>query len=245
MLASLVRNIWAPKNSIDPKKITMISIMPCTAKKYEVQRPEFNHETDFVLTTIELEKLIKQMNIDFVSLEGSDFDAPLGISTGAAAIFGRTGGVMEAALRTAADWLEGKDLQEFEYVQTRGMETKKEAVLRLAGKEIKICVVHTLGEARRLMEQIRTGTSPYHFIEIMACYGGCIGGGGQPPYPNDAVLRKRVEALSVVDKGLPFRKSHHNPAVLAFYKEHIGEFGGEEAHTLLHTHYTNRSNDYI
>jgi iron only hydrogenase large subunit-like protein len=245
MLSSLVKNIWAPKQNIDPINVFMVDIMPCTAKKFECHRPEFTGDTNVVLTTVELARLISLMNIDFINLPDSDFDAPMGISTGAGAIFGHTGGVMEAALRTAADWIENKDLQTIEYTQIRSMETKKEATLTLAGKEIKICVVHTLGEARKLMEDIRNKKSPYHFIEIMACFGGCIGGGGQPAYPTKEVLGKRVEALFKVDSSLPFRKSHKNPAVLEFYKENVGEFGNEKAHKLLHTHYVDRSKEYI
>ncbi len=246
MLSSIVKHLWAPKNNIDPKNIVMVDIMPCTAKKFEVSRPEFDGDTDVSLTTVELAKLIKQMNIDFVNLPESDFDAPLGLSTGAAAIFGHTGGVMEAALRTAADWLEGKDLQQIDYVQVRSMETKKEATLTLAGHEIKICVVHTLGEARKLLDEIKAGTSPYHFIEIMACYGGCIGGGGQPYHPTKEILDKRVEALFKVDSSLKYRKSHQNPAVIQFYKDYeVGGYGSECAHKLLHTKYYDRSKEFL
>ncbi len=244
MLSSLVKNIWAKQNKIK-YPISMVSVMPCTAKKFECQRDEFVGDTDLVLTTVELANLIKQMNIDFRKLPDSQFDTPLGLSTGAAAIFGRTGGVMEAALRTAADWLEGKELKEIDYKEVRGMKTKREARLKLAGKEIKICVVHTLGEARELLEQIRQGKSPYHFIEIMACYGGCIGGGGQPALPTEEKIRKRINALSSVDAHSNFRKSHKNPAVLLFYKDNIGEFGGKKAHELLHTRYKNRKDEFI
>lgn len=245
MLSSLVKNVWAKKIKINPKNISMVAIMPCTAKKYECLREEYKGDTDHVLTTVELAKLIKQMNIDFKNLADAEFDNPMGLSTGAGVIFGRSGGVMEAALRTAADWIEDKDIKSFEYNQVRGMETKKEATLTLAGKEVRICVVHTLGEARQLMEQIRKGESPYHFIEIMACYGGCIGGGGQPALPAKELLAKRMEAIAKVDTKAPMRKSHKNPAVQLFYKESVGKYGGTKAHKLLHTHYVNRQDEFV
>ncbi|MFH0875749.1 MAG: [FeFe] hydrogenase, group A [archaeon] len=164
MLSSLVKHVWAPKQNIDPNDITMVAVMPCTAKKYECQRSEMTGDTDVVLTTVELAKLIKEMNIDFARIEDDMFDNPLGESTGAAAIFARSGGVMEAALRTAADWVEGKDLKNIEYTQVRGLETKKEATVTVAGIDLKICVVHTLSEARKIMDDIKAGKSPYHFI---------------------------------------------------------------------------------
>jgi iron-only hydrogenase group A len=240
ILASLIKTYYAEKAGLKPEDIVLVDIMPCTAKKFEIARPELKKDADFVLTTVELGKLLKTMNVDFTNLKDSDFDRPLGESTGAGAIFGHTGGVMEAALRTAADWLSGKDLQKINYQEIRGMETCKEAELSIGGKTVKICVVHTLGEARRLMNDIRAGKSPYHFIEIMACYGGCIGGGGQPRPASRANLVKRTAALVREDEGKSLRKSHQNPAVLALYKEYLGEFGSEKAHKLLHTKYTKR-----
>ncbi|MBW2975151.1 [FeFe] hydrogenase, group A [Candidatus Woesearchaeota archaeon] len=243
ILASLVRKYYAKKIGKDPKDIILVDIMPCTAKKYEILRPEFNGETDFVLTTVELAKLLKQLNVDFANLPDSDFDSPLGFSTGAADIFGHSGGVMEAALRTAADTISGQDLQKIDYQQIRGMEEVKEAELEIAGKKIRVCVVHTMGAARKLLEQIKNGKSPYHFIEIMACYGGCIGGGGQPPPHSREVLKKRVKALIKVDEGKKLRKSHKNPAVIKLYKEYLGKPGSEKAHKLLHTKYFKK--DYV
>ncbi|MFH0861948.1 MAG: NADH-dependent [FeFe] hydrogenase, group A6 [Candidatus Altiarchaeota archaeon] len=240
IMASLIKTYYAEKIGKDPKDIVLIDIMPCTAKKFEIQRPEFAGEADYVLTTVELAKLIKQYSIDFLNLEPSKFDNPMGIATGAGDIFGRSGGVMEAALRTVADMVTGEDLSNVEYLPVRGMETMKEATLNLAGKEVRICVVHTLGEARKLMDQIKDGKSPYHFIEIMACYGGCVGGGGQPTPHRKEILAKRAEALNIEDKGKMLRKSHQNPAVLQLYKDYLGEFGSERAHKLLHTKYTNR-----
>jgi len=240
ILASLIKTYYAEKIGKKLEDIILVDIMPCTAKKYEILRPEFVGEADFVLTTVELGKLIKQMNIDFEKLPDTEFDNPLGESTGAGVIFGRSGGVMEAALRTAADWLEAKPLDKIEYKSIRGMETMKEAKLMLAGKEVRICVVHTLGEARKLLEQIKEGKSSYHFIEIMACYGGCIGGGGQPRPTNKERLLKRMEAINKEDKRKKVRKSHENPSALKIYKEYLGEFGGERAHKLLHTSYSKK-----
>ncbi len=241
IIASLVKTYYSKKIKKDPKDIVLVDIMPCTAKKYEILRPEFKGEADFVLTTVELAKLLKQLNVDFLHLPDSKFDEPLGFSTGAGDIFGRTGGVMEAALRTAADWLSGKELREIDYTKIRGMDEVKEAELEIAGKKLKICVVHTMGAARRLLEQIKKGKSPYHFIEIMACYGGCIGGGGQPPPHNKKTLAKRVQALIKVDEGKKIRKSHKNPALIKLYKEYLGKPGSERAHRLLHTRYFEKS----
>ncbi len=240
MLSSLVKTYFAKKIKKKPEDIILVDIMPCTAKKYEIKRPEFTGEADYVLTTVEIAKLLKQLNVDFVNLHNTDFDHPLGESTGAGAIFGRTGGVMEAAIRTAADFISGKDLKEIEYKQVQGMDHVKEATLKLAGKEIKIGVVHTLGEARKIMEDIKAGTSPYHFIEIMACYGGCIGGGGQPRPHDDITLMKRAKALNKEDKSKKIRKSHKNPTALKLYKDYLGVPGGKKAHKLLHTYYTKK-----
>lgn len=245
MLSSLIKHVWAPAENMKVADIKVVGVMPCTAKKYECQREEFNGDTDAVLTTVELARLIKLMNIDFVNLKDSDFDHPLGLASGAGAIFGHTGGVMEAALRTAADWIENKDVQKIDYEKVRSMETKKEATLSIGGMDVKICVVHTLGEARKLLEEIKEGKSPYHFIEIMACYGGCIGGGGQPSYPTKELLNKRVNALFDVDSKSKYRKSHKNPEVLDFYKKYVGDFGGEIAHKLLHTKYKDRSKEFV
>jgi len=240
IVASLIKTYYAKKIKKDPKEMILVDIMPCTAKKYEILRPEFKGEADFVLTTVELAKLLKQLNVDFVNLPDSEFDNPLGFSTGAADIFGHTGGVMEAALRTAADTLAGEDLKEIDYKGIRGMKEIKEAELSIAGKKIKICVVHTLGAARKLLDQIKNGKSPYHFIEIMACYGGCIGGGGQPPPHNKETLAKRTKALIHVDEEKKYRKSHKNPAVIKLYKEYLGKPGSERAHKLLHTKYSKK-----
>lgn len=240
IIASLVKTYYAKKINKDPKDIILVDIMPCTAKKYEIARPEFAGEADYVLTTVELAKLIKEMNIDFNNLKDSDFDNPLGISTGAGAIFGHTGGVMEAAIRTAADWIEGKNIKNIDYKNLRGMDTLKEATLKIGGKDVNIAVAHTLGQARKIMEEIKAGTSKYHFIEIMACYGGCIGGGGQPQPSTKEILKKRVKALINEDESKKIRKSHKNPAALNLYKDYLGEFGSKKAHKLLHTTYSKK-----
>ncbi len=240
MLASLVKTYYAKKINKKPKDIIVVDIMPCTAKKFEIQRDEFKGEADYVLTTVELAKLIKQYNIDFVNLEKEEFDNPLGESTGAGTIFGKTGGVMEAALRTAADYLTKKDLRKIDYKQIRGFGTIKEGSIKLAGKEIKVCAVHTLGEARKIMEDIREGNCAYHFVEIMACYGGCIGGGGQPRYDDIENLKQRQKAIIDNDKKTKIRKSHLNPSVIKIYKEYIGKPGQKRAHRLLHTKYKKR-----
>ncbi len=237
MMASLIKTYFAKKNNLKAEDIILVDIMPCTAKKYEINRPEFSGEADFVLTTVELSKLIKQHNINFAKLNDSDFDNPFGESSGAGAIFGRSGGVMEAALRSAADIISGEDLKDFNYKKVRGLSTVKEAEINIAGQEIKVCVVHTLGEARKIMDQIREGSSPYDFIEIMACYGGCIGGGGQPRYEDDSLLISRAKAIACEDDSKNIKKSHLNPSVIKLYKEYLGDFGGKKAHKLLHTVY--------
>jgi iron-only hydrogenase group A len=243
IVASLIKTYFAEKLKIKPEDIVLVDIMPCTAKKYEIQRPEFAGKTDYVLTTVELGKLIQEFNIDFANLKDAEFDNPMGESSGASALFGQTGGVMEAALRTAADWITKSELKQIEYTPVRGMQTLKEATVKLGKHTLNLAVVHTLGEARKIMEQIRAGTCKYHFIEIMACYGGCIGGGGQPRMldrDETQVLNKRRSALINVDKTKKIRKSHLNPAALQIYKEYIGDFGGERAHELFHTTYTKK-----
>jgi iron-only hydrogenase group A len=240
IMASLVKTYYAEKMKLNKEDIILVDIMPCTAKKYEINRPEFQGEADFVLTTVELAKLIKQYSIDFNKIVTSHFNSPMGEATGAGDIFGRSGGVMEAALRSVADLMTGRDLEDIEYTAIRGMETMKEAEVEIAGEVVKVCAVHTLGEARKLLEQIKAGESPYQFIEIMACYGGCVGGGGQPTPHRKEILEKRAQALMKEDSGKKIRKSHKNPEVIKIYQEYLGEFGGERAHKLLHTNYTNR-----
>ncbi|MCI8283656.1 MAG: 2Fe-2S iron-sulfur cluster binding domain-containing protein [Firmicutes bacterium] len=250
MFGAILKTYYAEKESIDPKKIVTVSVMPCTAKKFEAARPEMANgdlqDVDYVLTTRELAQMIKEARIDFNQCEG-EFEDPFGPASGAGVIFGATGGVMEAALRTVADVLTGKDIQEIEYTAVRGVEGVKEASVDLGnGTVIKAAVAHGLGNARELLEKIKAGEADYHFVEIMACPGGCVNGGGQPIQPasvkNWIDLRtERAKALYDEDKRLPIRKSHKNLVVMdKIYGEYLGEPGGEKAHHLLHTTYTKR-----
>ncbi|MCK5282083.1 MAG: [FeFe] hydrogenase, group A [Nanoarchaeota archaeon] len=245
MFGTLAKTYYAEKNNMDPSKIISVSIMPCTAKKFECARPEMDdsgfRDVDYVLTTRETGKIISAEGIDFKNLPDESFDPIMGSSSGAAAIFGATGGVMEAALRTAADILEGKDLEKFEYTAVRGQEGIKEAAVEVAGMKINVAIAHGLENARRLMETVKENPSKYHFIEIMACVGGCVGGGGQPMPTNSEVIRKRSGALYNQDKNLELRKSHKNPEIIQLYKDFLGEAGGHKAHELLHTKYTKRN----
>jgi NADH-quinone oxidoreductase subunit G len=245
MFGTLAKTYLAEKLNIDPAKIVVVSVMPCIAKKYEVIRPELKHEghknVDFVVTTRELSDMIVEAGLDFTKLPDENFDNPLGESTGASVIFGATGGVIEAALRTAYEWLTHETLKEVEFHSLRGLDGLKEASVTINGEEIKIAVAHGLGNARKLLEDIQSGKAKYHAIEIMACPGGCIDGGGQPyHYGNMDIVKKRMEAIYREDRNKTIRKSHENPAVQALYKEFIGDIGGEKAHALLHTHYTKR-----
>lgn len=245
MFGTIAKTYLAEKMGIDPSKIVVVSVMPCIAKKYEIVRPELEHEgeknVDLVVTTRELSDMIMEAGLDFKSLPDEDFDDPLGESTGASVIFGTTGGVIEATLRTAYEWLTKETLEKVEFHSVRGLEGIKEATVNINGKDIKIGVAHGLGNARTLLRAIQSGKSEYHAIEIMACPGGCIDGGGQPYHFGDmGIVKKRMEALYEEDRNKKLRKSHENPAVQAMYKEYIGEIGGDRAHDLLHTHYTLR-----
>jgi len=240
IMGSLVKSYFAKKMKIKPENIILVDIMPCTAKKYEIQRKELTGETDFVLTTVELAKLIKQFNIDFVNLEDSEFDNPLGESTGAGAIFGRSGGVMEAALRTAADWISNKNLKNIDYKKIQGSELLKEATIEIGNKKINIACVQTLGQARKIMEDIKNNNSKYHFVEIMACLGGCIGGGGQPYQSSLTDIELRKKAIAKEDVSKKIRKSHQNKTVIELYKNYLGSYGGKKAHELLHTTYSKK-----
>lgn len=246
MFGSIAKNYWAEKMGIPREKLVVVSIMPCLAKKYECSRPEFSHEGDpdvnYSLSTRELAKLIKRANINFNYLEDEDFDNPLGKSTGAGVIFGATGGVMEAALRTAYEIHTGKQLEKVDFEAVRGLEGIKKATVDLNGFQLKIGIAHGLGHARQLLEEIRKGGSEYHAIEIMACPGGCIGGGGQPQHHGDIeVLKARTQALYNEDCGKTLRKSHENPYIISLYEEYLGKPMSEKAHHLLHTHYFNKS----
>jgi len=248
MFGALSKSYYAEKMGLDPKKIFTVSVMPCTAKKYEAQRPEMVtngvREVDAVLTTRELARMIQSAGIDFVGLEEDQFDNPFGIGTGAGAIFGATGGVMEAALRTVYEILTGKGLPSLDFTEVRGLQGIKEATVKLNELELKVAVAHGLGNAKVLLKQIERGESPYTFIEVMACPGGCIGGGGQPIRSTMQVKGQRLASIYRIDEDLPLRKSHKNPDVAKLYAEYLGEPLGHKSHELLHTHYRSRGMKY-
>jgi len=246
MFGPIAKEYFAKKLGIDRKNMIVVSIMPCLAKKYECQRDEFKVDGDpdvnFSLSTRELAHLIKASNIDFNSLPADDFDNPLGESTGASVIFGTTGGVIEAACRTAYELYTGKKLQKVDFTELRGLENVRHATIDFDGLPINIGIAHGLGNARKLLEDIRDGKSQFHAIEIMACPGGCIGGGGQPFHHGDSsVIKQRAAALYREDAGKPIRKSHENPFIIELYKEFLGKPCGEKSHHLLHTHYFDKS----
>ena len=246
MFGAIAKNYLAEKLGIPREKLVVVSVMPCLAKKYECARPEFavngNPDVDISITTRELAHLIKRANIDFMSLPEGDFDSPLGESTGAAVIFGTTGGVIEAATRTAVEWLTGKPLDDVNFTALRGLEGCREAKLKVGDLELHIGIAHELGNARKLLDSIRAGTvEPFHAIEIMACPGGCIGGGGQPYHHGEMeIIRKRAQAIYREDEGKTRRKSHENPDIIKLYEEYLGKPLGEKSHHLLHTHYFKR-----
>ena len=247
MFGAIIKSYLAQKEGIAPHKICTVSVMPCIAKKYEASREEMevdgNRDVDYVITTRELSRMIRQANISFRELEDSDFDDPMGEATGAGAIFGTTGGVMEAALRTAADTLEGKNLEKLEYTQVRGEKGIKRAELSLGGTPIKVVVASGLSNARKIMEEIKNGTADYQFVEIMACPGGCVMGGGQPIKSSKIrsavdVRKLRADSLYSIDEASTIRKSHENPAIQKIYQEFLEKPGSHKAHKYLHTHYT-------
>ena len=250
MFGALIKSYFAKENGIDPNKIFVVSVMPCVAKKFERTRDDMQgvdglDDVDAVITTRELARMIKQANIEFNELEDSKFDDPMGEATGAAAIFGVTGGVMEAALRTAAETLEGKPLEKVEFEEVRGKKGIKKATLNIAGKDIRIAVVSGLENAKTMMEEIKSGNADFDFLEVMACPGGCILGGGQPIKSSKTrsqvdVFKKRSSALYTIDEKSTIRKSHENPYLKKAYEEFLGEPGGHMAHKLLHTSYVER-----
>ena len=250
MFGSIAKTYWAEKMGIKRENLIVVSVMPCLAKKFECERDEFKTNGDpdvnYSISTRELAALIKQTNINFMQLEDEDFDTPLGESTGAAVIFGATGGVMEAALRTAYEIHTGKTLDNVNFEGVRGIENLKEATIDVDGFELKVAVAHGLGNARKLMNEIRAGKSKYHAIEIMACPGGCIGGGGQPLHHGDSsLLKARTRALYTEDSEKSLRKSHQNPYIISLYEEFLGKPMSERAHHLLHTCYFNRGKEII
>ncbi len=256
MFGALAKTYYAKKRDIDPADIVSVSIMPCTAKKFEADRPEMRSsgykDVDYVLTTRELARMIKQAGLDFLSLPEENYDSIMGESTGAAVIFGATGGVMEAALRTAYEIVTGREVpfENLNITPVRGMDGVKEVTVKiegtlpdwnfLEGAELKTVTAHGLTNAKYVMERVKSGEADYHFIEIMACPGGCIGGGGQPIPTNMEIRKKRTEAIYMEDTGKPIRKSHENPEVVAIYKEFLGEPLSHKSHELLHTHYKAR-----
>lgn len=246
MFGAIAKTYFADKIGVKRENLVVVSIMPCLAKKYECQREEFktdgNPDVDFSISTRELAHLIKQANINFMELPEEDFDHPLGESTGAAVIFGTTGGVIEAAVRTAYEVHTGKKLPKVDFEELRGMEFIREATIDFDGLPIRIGIAHGLGNARKLLEEIKAGKSHYHAIEIMACPGGCIGGGGQPLHHGDSsILKARQKALYSEDKNKVLRKSHENPYIIELYKEFLGKPCSELSHHLLHTHYFDKS----
>ena len=249
MFGALIKTYYAEKENIDPKKIYMVSVMPCIAKKFERQRDEMVndglYDVDNVITTRELARMIKQGNIEFTTLDDSEFDLPMGEATGAAAIFGTTGGVMEAALRTAQDTLTGENLPKIDFEQVRGGEGIKRATVNIAGKDIKVVAASDLANARKILEEIRSGKADYQFVEIMACPGGCVMGGGQPIKSSKIrsevdVRALRAGALYSIDEKSTIRKSHENPVVKKIYDEFLQKPGSELAEKLLHTSYKKR-----
>jgi iron-only hydrogenase group A len=251
MLSTLAKTYYAEKVGIDPAKIFMVAVMPCVAKKYEAQRPEHimssgTPYTDAVITTRELIWMIKCYGIDFASLDEGRFDDPLGLASGAGDIFGTTGGVMEATLRAASELVTGQPAKRLEFTEVRAVEGLREAYVAMGSRNIRVGVANGLQNAKVLLDKVVENREEFHVIEVMACPGGCIGGGGQPYPPkgvnvlDPALLRQRAEALYSIDSGKELRKSYENPAIRELYDEFLGAPGSEKAHELLHTHYQAR-----
>ena len=250
MFGAVLKTYYAEKMGIDPKNIVSVSIMPCTAKKFEIGRADQSAagvpDVDYALTTRELARMIKRLGIRFTSLPDEGFDDPLGESTGAGVIFGATGGVMEAALRTAVETLTGEPLANLDFVDVRGTKGIKEASYNVAGMDVKIAVASGLGNARELLEKVKSGEASYHFIEIMGCPGGCVNGGGQPQVSGEVrntvdVQAIRAKVLYDNDSAKTIRKSHENPSIKKVYEEYFGEPGSHRAHEVLHTSYVKRT----
>ncbi len=248
MFGAIAKSYFAEKIGVSREDLIVVSIMPCLAKKYECQRDEFkvdgNPDVDYSISTRELAAFIKQANIDFLGLPDEEFDDPLGESSGAGVIFGNTGGVIEAACRTAYELYTGKTLDKVEFHELRGMEGIRSATVDFDGLKLNIGIAHGLGNARKLLDEVRAGKSQYHAIEIMACPGGCISGGGQPyTHLKEEILVKRTAALYTEDQRKAIRKSHENPSIIKLYNEFLGEPGSHRAHSLLHTEYFPKSNE--
>ncbi len=249
MTGAIIKSYYAEKEGIDPKNIVSVSVMPCTAKKFEHKRDNQGKDgiadVDIVITTRELADMIKRAGLDFVNLPEEEYDPALGLFTGAAVIFGATGGVMEAALRSVADILTGEDLKEIEYNEVRGTDAIKYATYEVAGMPVKVAVTSGLSNAAKLLDEIRAGKADYQFVEIMCCPGGCVNGGGQPIVPASVrnfvdIKAERAKVLYAEDAGLPMRKSHESPIVKKLYEDYLGEPGSHKAHELLHTTYVER-----
>ncbi len=250
MFGAIAKSYYAEKIGIDPKDIVSVSVMPCTAKKFEIGRPDQDAngcpDVDYSMTTRELARLIKKVGLRFRELPDEKFDEPLGLGTGAAVIFGATGGVMEAALRTAVETLTGEELPSVDFTEVRGTEGIKEATYKVAGMDVKVAVASGLSNARKLLNMVKNGEADYHFIEIMGCPGGCVNGCGQPQQPGNVrnttdIRALRAKVLYDLDKDNPIRKSHENPAIKELYATYLGEPGSKKAHHLLHTTYVKRS----
>lgn len=250
MFGAIAKSYYAEKMGIPKEKMVVVSVMPCTAKKFEIGRADEDAngvpDVDIAITTRELSRMINRAGINFDKLPNEEFDAPLGLGTGAAVIFGATGGVMEAALRTAVEKLTGDELKQLDFTDVRGIEGIKEASYDVAGMTIKVAVASGLKNARELLEKVKAGEAEYHFIEIMGCPGGCVNGGGQPQQPGNVrnfvdIRKKRAKVLYDIDAHNPIRKSHENPAIQELYKTYLGEPGSHRAHELLHTTYVKRT----
>ena len=250
MFGAVAKTYFAEKIKVDRKNLVVVSIMPCLAKKYECQRPEFstdgNRDVDFSISTRELAAFIKHANIDIKNLPDDDFDSPLGESTGAGVIFGTTGGVIEAACRTAYELHTGKKLERLDFTELRGLEGVRSATIDFNGLPLKIGIAHGLGNARKLLDDVRSGKSQFHAIEVMACPGGCIGGGGQPlHHGNSDIIKARAAALYTEDSSKPLRKSHENPFIVKIYEEYLEKPNSDKAHHLLHTSYFEKKKKVI
>lgn len=241
MLGSLIKNYWAGKMKINPAEIVLVSIMPCVAKKYEISRPEFVSRgiknVDLVLTVRELAHLIKNLNIPFADLAEGKYDPALGATTGSGMIFAASGGVAEAALRTAHSYFSGKSLSDLDFKKVRGAKNLKEVEVRMGGRDIRVAIVQGLKNARKMVEMALRGECPYDFVEVMACPNGCIGGGGQPAPVNTGIRKSRMKAVYLLDKGLAIRESHKNPGVREMYRDFLYGPGSRKAEKLLHTKY--------
>ncbi|OJT92898.1 NADH:ubiquinone oxidoreductase, partial [Clostridioides difficile] len=247
MFGSIAKNYYAPKIlGINPEELYVVSVMPCVAKKYEASREELSEsgilDVDLSITTRELAKMIKEAAIDLPNLQDQDFDNPLGKSTGAASIFGASGGVLEAALRTSYEKITNKTLDNVNFTNVRGLKGIREASIDVDGTTVNVCIVNTLKNARKIMDKVRSGECKYHIIEVMACPGGCVGGAGQPyHHGNTEIVDRRANALYEIDRNKAIRKSHENPDLQAIYKDFFGEPNSDVAHKYLHTHYFDKS----